>query len=177
MVLPSAVKQKEGCAEMVLPILARVAAAGAAGYGMKKIDEEEKAHRKAREDRKAERSGKSGDPRSRGRRMPESYTEIDPVTGFDGPSRTLEDARDRARYRLQGEAKAAYAYKRGEPYSEQEIDLANTIYGNEKAKAERKNKEVKTAKEAVEGMKKGGVVKRSRGDGIAQRGKTKGRMC
>jgi hypothetical protein len=162
---------------MVLPLLARVAAAGAAGYGMKKIDEEEKAKRKAREDRKAERSGKSGDPRSRGRRMPESYTEIDPVTGIGkGIRHTIEGSRDDARY--YSNRKDDYLTKRetGEPYSLEEIQEGNRRFKSDKAKAERKKKEVKAAKEYIEGMKKGGSVKKSR-DGIAQRGKTKGRMC
>jgi hypothetical protein len=176
MVLPSGAKQKEGCVDMVLPLLARVAATAAAGYGMKKIDDEETANRKAREDRKAARSGKSGDPRSRGRRKPDSYTDIDPVTGIER-LRTIENARDDARY--YSNRKNDYLDKRekGEPYSLAEIQEGNRQFKSDKEDAARRKAEVKAAKEAVEGMKKGGVVKRSRGDGIAQRGKTKGRIC
>jgi len=161
---------------MVLPLLARVAATGAAGYGMKKIDDEEKANRKAREDRKAARSGKSGDPRSRGRRKPDSYTDIDPVTGIESSLRTIENARDDARYYSNRKNDYLDKSKKGEPYSLAEIQEGNRRFKSDKEDAARKKKEVKAAKEAVEGMKKGGMVKKGR-DGVAQRGKTKGRMC
>jgi hypothetical protein len=111
---------------MALPLLAvKAATLGTAGYGMKKIDDEEKANRKAREDRKAARSGKSGDPRSRGRRKPDSYTDIDPVTGIESSLRTIENARDDARY--YSNRKNDYLDKRekGEPYSLAEIQEGN----------------------------------------------------
>jgi hypothetical protein len=57
------------------------------------------------------------------------------------------------------------------------LQKGNRQFKSDKEDAARRKAEVKSLKNAVEGMKKGGVVKRSRGDGIAQRGKTKGRMC
>ena len=162
---------------MVLPLIVRAAATGAAGYGMKKIDDEKKANRKAREDRKAARSGKSGDPRSRGRRKPDSYTDIDPVTGIESSLRTIENARDDARYYSNRKNDYLDKRKKGEPYSLAEIQEGNRQFKSDKEDAARRKAEVKSLKNAVEGMKKGGVVKRSRGDGIAQRGKTKGRIC
>ena len=163
---------------MVLPLIAVGATTlGAAGYAGKKVKEQEDKERAAREDRKAARSGKSGDPRSRGRRKPDSYTDIDPVTGIESSLRTIENARDDARY--YSNRKNDYLDKRekGEPYSLAEIQEGNRQFKSDKEDAARRKAEVKAAKEAVEGMKKGGVVKRSRGDGIAQRGKTKGRIC
>jgi hypothetical protein len=48
---------------------------------------------------------------------------------------------------------------------------------NEKGEAAKEEAETASKQQARQsGMKKGGAVK-SRGDGIAQRGKTKGRMC
>ena len=174
MVLLSVVRPKEGCVDMVLPLLARVAATGAAGYGMKKIDDEEKANRKAREDRKAARSGKSGDPRSRGRRKPDSYTDIDPVTGIESSLRTIENARDDARYYSNRKNDYLDKSKKGEPYSLAEIQEGNRRFKSDKEDAGRRKAEVKSLKNAVEGMKKGGSV--TRGDGIAKRGHTKGKM-
>jgi hypothetical protein len=153
---------------MVLPLIARVAATGAAGYGMKKIDDEKKANRKAREDRKAARSGKSGDPRSRGRRKPDSYTDIDPVTGIESSLRTIENARDDARYYSNRKNDYLDKRKKGEPYSLAEIQEGNRQFKSDKEDAARRKAEVKAAKEAVEGMKHGGMV---RGYGKARGGR------
>jgi hypothetical protein len=160
---------------MALPLLAvKAATLGTAGYGMKKIDDEEKANRKAREDRKAARSGKSGDPRSRGRRQPDSYTDIDPVTGIESSLRTIENARDDARYYSNRKNDYLDKSKKGEPYSLAEIQEGNRRFKSDKEDAGRRKAEVKSLKNAVEGMKKGGSV--TRGDGIAKRGHTKGRL-
>ena len=162
---------------MALPLIAAGAATlGAAGYAGKKVKEQKDKERAAREDRKAARSGKSGDPRSRGRRKPDSYTDIDPVTGIESSLRTIENARDDARYYSNRKNDYLDKSKKGEPYSLAEIQEGNRRFKSDKEDAARKKKEVKAAKEAVEGMKKGGMVKKGR-DGVAQRGKTKGRMC
>jgi len=153
-------KQKEGCVDMVLPLIAAGAATlGAAGYAGKKVEEQTDKKRAEREDRKAARSGKSGDPRSRGRRKPDSYTDIDPVTGIESSLRTIEGARDDARY--YSNRKDDYLDKRekGEPYSLKEIQEGNRLFKSGKEDAERRKAEVKSAKNAVEGMKKGGSVK------------------
>ena len=73
---------------------------------------------------------------------------------------------------------------RGEPLSLEDVQLANRL--NEARKQGRGGRRInpfiektlddRDAKEYIEGMKKGGAVKKSR-DGIAKRGKTKGRMC
>ena len=69
---------------MVLPLLARLGAGSAGIYTIKKIGEEENKERAAQKARKEERSGESGDPRSRGRRKLDSYSTVDPVTGIGG---------------------------------------------------------------------------------------------
>jgi hypothetical protein len=146
MVLPSVAKQKEGCVDMVLPLIAAGAATfGAAGYAGKKVKEQKDKERAAREDRKAARSGKSGDPRSRGRRKPDSYTDIDPVTGIESSLRTIENARDDARY--YSNRKNDYLDKRekGEPYSLAEIQEGNRQFKSDKEDAARRKAEVKAA--------------------------------
>jgi hypothetical protein len=167
--------QKEGCIDMALPLIAAGAAAlGATGYAGKKVEEQKNKERAEREDRKAARSGKSGDPRSRGRRQPDSYTDIDPVTGIESSLRTIENARDDARYYSNRKNDYLDKSKKGEPYSLAEIQEGNRRFKSDKEDAGRRKAEVKSLKNAVEGMKKGGSV--TRGDGIAKRGHTKGRL-
>lgn len=163
---------------MVAPLIAAgLATLGGAGYAAKKVEEERSRNRKAREARKAERSGESGDPKSRGRRTPDSYSEVNPVTGIGkGVRHSIENARDDARYYSNRKDNYLDKREKGEPYTLEDIQEGNRRFKSAKEDAERVKREVDSARKAVEGMKKGGSVKKRR-DGLAQRGKTKGRMC
>jgi hypothetical protein len=122
--------------------------------------------------RKEERSGEYGDPRSRGRRKPPEGINRDRDIAQKMFSKT---------FAIEPELPRS---SRGEPLSLADVKLANRLNQARKeggadsfsVKRIEKTLDDRDAKEYIEGMKKGGSVKKSR-DGIAQRGKTKGRMC
>ena len=132
----------------------------------------EKKSKEERAKRKEERSGESGDPRSRGRRKP-----------AEGINRDRDIAQKLLSETFSTDPQLPRS-SRGEPLSLADVKLANRLnkmrreggVGNLRAKSVEKTLDDRDAKEYIEGMKKGGSVKKSR-DGIAQRGKTKGRMC
>jgi len=132
----------------------------------------EKKGKEEKAKRKKERSGESGDPRSRGRRKPAEGINRDRDIAQKLRSKTFSTDPQLPRS------------SRGEPLSLADVKLANRLnkvrreggVDNLRAKSVEKTLDARDAKEYVEGMKNGGSVKKSR-DGLAQRGKTKGRMC
>lgn len=131
----------------------------------------QKKNKEERAKRKEERSGEFGDPRSRGRRKPAEDINRDRDVAQKLRSKTFSIDPELPRS------------SRGEPLSLGDTQLANSL--NRARQQGRGGKRInpfiektlddRDAKEYIEGMKKGGAVKRR--DGIARKGKTKGRMC
>ena len=100
-----------------------------------------------------------------------------PPPAVETPSASRQEAADAVAQAVEGREPQLPAPRRGGPYtyggpSPLDPILQNTPYARRnRLKAERAGKEMTGAP-----FKKGGAVKAKRGDGIAQRGKTKGRF-